>query len=67
MTLARFIDQAAIFRSEVFVQRVTPDKHDEYYYVVVLGTEEVHNHLRSMGFNNSYVLAGQAMGDGNGR
>ena len=57
-TLARFTkvcDEAGSI-TDSFVQRVTTDANEEYYYIVLIGRKEVHAALRDNRFKDSISL-----------
>lgn len=56
-TLAKFVgilSQAAPYDS--FIQRVSPDINEEYYFVVVVASSEVHDTLKTSAFRDSIQL-----------
>jgi hypothetical protein len=60
-TLARFTKIAADSpTADSFVQRLTVSSGDEYYYVVLIATEEIHKKLHADRFTNSYAVAERA-------
>jgi hypothetical protein len=59
LTLARFTEVMAKFGpTSSHVVRLAPNSTDEYYYVVVLADQEVHDALKAARFDNSYAMAG---------
>jgi len=57
MTLKRFVDTVHKegSPSDAFIQKVTPDTNEEYYYVVLLATDEVHKELKQQRFVDSTI------------
>lgn len=56
-TLARFTAVCKQYKSEVFVQRLSCNSSEEYYYVVLIATTKVHQALKGHRFTNSYPMA----------
>lgn len=52
-TLARFMGIVGTGEiGQTFVHRVTPDKNEEYYYIVLTATNQLHTELIKARFNN---------------
>lgn len=43
-------------RTDCFVQRLTPDANEEYYYVVVIAPPDIHETLKRRQFTDSVAL-----------
>lgn len=57
LTLARFTTAASVKgASNAFIQRVTPDSNEEYYYVVLIANQDVHDELKQNRFTDSIAL-----------
>lgn len=57
LTLARFTTAASVKgASTAFIQRVTPDSSEEYYYVVLIADQAVHDELKQNRFMDSIAL-----------
>lgn len=57
-TLARFASTVAAHAtpSGAFIHRVSTDKNEEYYYVVLEADDDVHTQMRPARFTDSVVI-----------
>lgn len=56
-TLERFVSTIVkVTKTEAFIQRVTTNSTEEYYYVVLVADEQTHDHLKRNRFTDSMAM-----------